>query len=380
MSIAVGIDASRNRSGGAKAHLIGIIAESDPRTHGIEAVHVWAYRALLDALPDRPWLVKHNPRELEKSLFRQVWWQRYAFPRELRKAGCAIVLNTDAGTVCRFHPSVTMSRDLLSYEPGEIQRFGFSKARLRLILLRYIQNQSLRDADGVIFLTKHAAKAVQASAGRLENIVFVPHGVGREFKRATRERSWPRNDSRSIRCLYVSNTALYKHQWVVVRAFAKLRASGHNVRLILAGGGTGRARRLLETELSKSDPDRSWAELMDFVPAPKLPALLGTADLFVFASSCENMPNTLLEAMAVGLPIACSNRGPMPEVLADGGVFFDPEDSESIAAAVAKIIEDEDIRESAARRAKALSEAYSWSRCAAETWDFVVGTFRGSLS
>ena len=35
------------------------------------------------------------------------------------------------------------------------------------------------------------------------------------------------------------------------------------------------------------------------------------------------MPNTLVEAMASGLPIACSDRGPMPEVLGDGGVLFD---------------------------------------------------------
>ena len=83
------------------------------------------------------------------------------------------------------------------------------------------------------------------------------------------------------------------------------------------------------------------------------------------------MPNTLLEAMAVGLPIACSTRGPMPEVLEDGGVYFDPEDADSIAAAVEKIITDEKLRLSIAKRAKTLSEKYSWARCASETWDFV---------
>ena len=41
MGLVVGIDASRNRSGGAKAHLLGIIRDSDPRAHGIELVHVW---------------------------------------------------------------------------------------------------------------------------------------------------------------------------------------------------------------------------------------------------------------------------------------------------------------------------------------------------
>jgi glycosyltransferase involved in cell wall biosynthesis len=75
--------------------------------------------------------------------------------------------------------------------------------------------------------------------------------------------------------------------------------------------------------------------------------------------------------MAGGLPIACSDRGPMPEVLRDGGTYFDPEDSASIADAVAGIIGDAGVRETIARRAKELSAGYSWARCAGETWTFL---------
>ena len=85
----VGIDASRNRSGGAKGHLIGILSEGDPLRHGIQEVHVWAYQALLDAVPDRPWAVKHHPKELEQSLLRQVPWQRWSLPEEARRVNCS---------------------------------------------------------------------------------------------------------------------------------------------------------------------------------------------------------------------------------------------------------------------------------------------------
>ena len=44
-----------------------------------------------------------------------------------------------------------MSRDMLSYEPGEIERYGWTKARIRLYLLRLVQNRSLKRSDGVIF-------------------------------------------------------------------------------------------------------------------------------------------------------------------------------------------------------------------------------------
>ena len=86
------------------------------------------------------------------------------------------------------------------------------------------------------------------------------------------------------------------------------------------------------------------------------------------------MPNTLIEAMAVGLPIACSNRGPMPEIMADGGVAFDPEDPSSIADAIEKLIEDPKLRISRAARAKTLADQYSWSRCGKETWKFLLET------
>ena len=83
------------------------------------------------------------------------------------------------------------------------------------------------------------------------------------------------------------------------------------------------------------------------------------------------MPVTLLEAMAAGLPIACSSRGPMPEVLEDGGVYFDSEDPDSIAAAIEDLITDPRKRTRLAARAKELSHQYSCPRCARETFSFI---------
>lgn len=374
--LVIGLDASRNRSGGAKAHLIGVLTESDPLKYGIKEVHVWAYKSLLEMLPARSWLIKHCPPELEQSIFRQVWWQRYRFPGELHEAGCSLVLNTDAGTVSNFRPSVTMSRDMLSYEPGEIERYGFSKARLRLILLRFMQNRSLRGCDGAIFLTEYAAGVIQQSCGKLPYVECIPHGVGGNFKDISVRRSWPQTGERPIRCLYISNAAIYKHQWVVVRAVESLRKRGHEITLTLVGGGAGKAQQMLDDQLDASDPKRHFVKQLDFLPQSELPEQLASADLFIFASSCENMPNTLVEAMAVGLPIACSDRGPMPEVLADGGAFFDPENADSISAALEQIITDNLFRETITSRAKALSEQYSWLRCGSETWSFVFDTYK----
>jgi glycosyltransferase involved in cell wall biosynthesis len=379
MEIAVGIDASRNRSGGAKAHLIGILSQADPRTFGIAKVHVWAYKSLLDALPDADWLVKHNPPALQKSLVQQAWWQFRHLPREVRQHGCDILFSTDAGSICGFRPSVVLSQDMLSYEPKEMRRYGFSLARLRLILLRFIQTRSMKRAAGVIFLTQYAALVIQKAIPELPRFSVIPHGVGKAFRQADVVHARLAIAREPLRCLYVSNAELYKHQWNVVKAIGALRTLGYPTTLLLMGGGTGRAQRLLEAEISRTDPKREFVETEGFVRHEDVPNALTNADVFIFASSCESISITLIEAMASGLPIACSNRGPLPEVLMDGGVYFDPEDFASISNAVERLLLNQDLRLSMGRRAAALSEQYSWERCGNETWGFLRETIE-SLS
>ena len=376
MGIVIGINACRNRSGGSISHLIGILRDSDPTAHGISQIHVWSYKRLLDALPDAPWLVKHNPAALEQSLPKQVWWEYHTLPKESRRTACDLLLNTDAGSVCYFRPAVVMSRDMLSYEPLESRRYGISKARMRLFLVRFLQTRSMRRADGVIFLTNYAANVIQKATGQLKHVSIIPHGIGADFRQEKAGGAWPAD--KEIRCLYVSNAAMYKHQWFVVQAIAQLRQAGHNISLFLVGGGSGRAQQLLDEAIGKLDPERNFVHCEGAVRHQDIPQYLAAADLFIFASSCENMPNTLVEAMASGLPIACSDRGPMPEVLEDGGLYFDPENPETIADAVNTLISDRDLRMTLARRAWQLSKQYSWARCAGETWRFLQANIKAA--
>lgn len=367
----LGINASRARSGGALAHLAGVLGNARLEEAGISSIHVWSYPRLISMLPKTPWLVPHTPPYLERSLAWQMWWERFILPRELEAEGCDILLNVDAASVCRFQPAVTMSRDMLSYEPGEIDRYGWSKARLRLIALRHVQNASLRAADGAVFLTRYAAGVIQSSCGQLSNVAHIPHGVGDAFRNVVPQHNWPTGGDRPIRCMYVSNALPYKHQWHVVDAVARLRARGFDIHLELVGGGEGPAQVRLERQIARSDPEGKCVTQREFVRQDSLPDFLARADLFVFASSCENMPNTLVEAMAAGLPIACSNRGPMPEVLEDGGLYFDPESPEEITSALERLISERELRTGLAARAKELSAQYSWARCARETFSFV---------
>ena len=374
MSLIVGIDASRNRSGGAKAHINGILSECDPLKHGIKEIHIWSFRSLLDQLPDYSWLVKHNPVELEQSLFKQLLWQTISLAGEVKSADCDILFNSSAITLCRFEPMVVLSQTMLSYEPGIMQYYGYGLVRLRLQVNLVLQNLAFRRANGVIFLTRYAGKIIEKSCGSLQRVVYIPHGVNEVFKNAKSIIDWPDQKERSVRCIYVSYADMYKHQWVVVKAVSLLRERGFNLTLSLVGGGNGHAKTLLDSAISDLQNDELFVQQIDFLPHEDLPDLLVQQDIFIFASSCENLPITLIEGMAVGLPIACSDRGPMPEVLQDGGVYFNPEDDKSIVDAIEKIILSEDLRMSISRRAKGLSQRYNWTRCSNETFKFITET------
>lgn len=367
--VIIGIDASRNRSGGAIAHLIGVLSEYKPHTHKIDEIHIWTYKALAEKIPDRPYIIKHTPKSLEKSLFRQVIWQMLFLPGELKASKCNILFTTDASTLCRFKPHIVLSQDLLSYEPGVMRSFGISLATLRLYLILRIQNYAFRHADGVIFLTKYASELIQSSCGHLKKTIIIPHGVNPEFK--CLNISIPEKNPLSFSCIYVSNADMYKNQWNVIDAIFILRNQGFDMNLKLIGGGIGKAQQLIDKTLDHLDPERNFVQQYGFLPIEGIMEHMKSADISIFASSCENMPVTLIESMAAGLPIACSDRGPMPEVLKDGGLYFDPEDAESIASALNKLIIDTELRKNLSSRAKAISESFTWSRCSHETFRFI---------
>lgn len=80
---------------------------------------------------------------------------------------------------------------------------------------------------------------------------------------------------------------------------------------------------------------------------------------------------TLLEAMAAELPIVCSNRGPMPEVMGEAALYCDPEDAADIARAIRELIEVPALRAEKSAAAASRADDFSWPRCAGDTFRFL---------
>ena len=366
----LGIDASNLRDGGGITHLGELLRAARPQAHGFSQIIVWGGQRTLARIEEQPWLVKSPQQLLERRLPYRVFWQRFRLGALARAAGCEILFAPGGSIGRNFHPVITMSRNLIPFEWRELRRYGFSWLALRGLLLRVTQARAFRQADGVIFLTRYAQEVVtRAVRVAREKTTIIPHGISGRFARSPRDQMAIEHYSaeRPLRVIYVSIVDMYKHQWQAVEAVGRLHAAGLPVSLELVGPAYPPALVRLRKALSRVDPAERFVQYLGPLPYEELPARYAAADLCLFASSCENMPNILLEGMASGLPIACSNRGPMSELLGDAGIYFDPENVDDIARALRELIASPRLRAALAAASFQRAQAYSWERCADET-------------
>jgi glycosyltransferase involved in cell wall biosynthesis len=374
----LGIDASNIRSGGGVTHLVELLRAAVPGDHGIDSVRIWGWVETLEKIDDREWMQKVSEPLVARQLPYRIFWQLVRLRRIAARAGCDLLFVPGGSAASGFEPMVTMSQNLLPFEWREMRRYGWSLSTLKFLLLRIIQGRSFRNADGVIFLTKYARESVLKVVGTLRAATaIIPHGVNPRFIVLPRPQRLPTEftENQPCRVLYVSIVDMYKHQWHVAEAVAQLRSIGVPVVLELVGPPARGMGRLQET-LNRIDPAGTFIVYRGVVPYEELHSIYAAADIGVFASSCENMPNILVEGMAAGLPMACSRKSPMPEVLGDAGIYFDPENPHDIARALQQLIGSADLRARLAKAAFDRAKKYSWQRCADETFGFLAGIAR----
>ncbi len=216
-------------------------------------------------------------------------------------------------------------------------------------------------------------RAARVPADRVE---VIPLGVDIErFHRRDREEARARVARRlgSLQpyVLYVSRIEHPgKNHVGLIRAFERLKATGtlpH--RLVFAGADWSGAEEVHRAACGSSvSHDIVFA---GFVAPEDLPDLYAAADVVVFPSWYEGFGLPVLEAMACGAAVACSNRSSLPEVAKDAALLFDPADVEGMACALGRLLADPDLRSELAARGLARSRQYTWRRTAERTLDAI---------
>jgi len=175
-----------------------------------------------------------------------------------------------------------------------------------------------------------------------------------------------------FRILYISSIDVYKHQWQLIEVIGRLRRAGYPIVLDLVGSVLHQSSyQKVRKAIAYNDYYNEFITFSGPISYDDIQEKYRNANMFVYCSTCENMPNILIEAMSAGLPIASSNYEPMPEFLKDGAVFFDPINQESMFFSIKNLLNNHIKRNEIAIKAYSYAEEYTWERCAEETFNFL---------
>ena len=306
----------------------------------------------------------------------RAFYQRYRLPRWLRREKIDVLFVPGGLTATirrrgdRFR-TVVMLRNMLPFDVHQQGLFPFSRypyRRVRYLLLSRGLIHSFRSADRIVFISEYSKHVVGPRCNNTSSLV-IRHGVGDSF-RTTFPCSDGLCDRYRIRkpfLLYVSTIQPYKHQIEILDGFHRYcmaEPRTENLQLVLAGPNHGQYASRVKVAAGKL---KERVVCTGAVPREDIPRLLAQADILLFGSTCETCPNLLLEYLAAGRPIVCSNSDPMPEFGGDAVRYVDATDPQAWCDSIHDLQSNQLMKQKRGVRARQRSELFSWDESARKT-------------
>lgn len=306
------------------------------------------------------------PEEVYTSIRSRRKYEKHTLAKVIAENAYDIAFfpsGTITGKIKGKTKTVTMFRNMLPFSKHNIAKFSSFKAKLRYHVLRMLFLKSYKKADHVIFISEFAKNVIENHLPKISNkSSVIPHGINDQFRI---EKEYQKNGY----LLYVSIFNVYKHQKELVKGLAIFKdKNGWAPKLKLVGFVKEDYLEDLKLIIEKNDL-KDEVELFGPASYDMLPGLYKNAKATVFASTCENCPNILLESMATNNAIICSEFQPMPEFLGEKGVYFNPEVPLSFASILEELIENDDKLKDLASYSLERSKLYTWEITAEKTLD-----------
>jgi glycosyltransferase involved in cell wall biosynthesis len=298
----------------------------------------------------------------------RVQWvlgEQTLLPRLAARAGVDLMhsLASTAPLRGRFRRVVTV-HDLI------YARFPDAHAGIRDKGMRVLVPWAVRRSDRVIADSRSTSNDLVGLLGvRSERIDVVPLGLGT----VRRDQPMAEADVRSRfelgeRRVVLSLSAKRPHKnlLALIGALARIRSEDRPV-LVLPGYPTAHEAELRSRahELGLDGDVRFPA----WVPADELEGLWAIAEVFVFPSLYEGFGLPVLEAMARGVPVACSNASSLPEVAGDAALLFDPREESAIVGALERLLSDQALADRLRALGSERAREFTWERTARATLD-----------
>ena len=293
----------------------------------------------------------HARPQAVRARFRpaRILWEQTALPVEA--IGLDVLFNPGfTSPVLAPCPCVTVFHDLQHVHHPEYFRW-FDLPFWKLLL--WASAHRARRLIAVSQATRDDLVRVYGIAADRIDVVW--HGVEPEFFALDRSHTEP-----FVLC--VSTLHPHKNLDRLIRAYARRK---RDWRLVIAG-----MRGFFADSLDSLIGDlgvRESVALTGWIPREELLQLYARAQAFVYPSTFEGFGMPVLEAMAAGLPVACSEIAPLREVAGDAVLYFDPLSEDAIADALERITTDPGLRTRLAEAGPARAREFTWERAARET-------------
>jgi glycosyltransferase involved in cell wall biosynthesis len=315
------------------------------------------------AAKDGPWGELLPAVTVPVNARNRVQWvcgEQMLLPRLAAREGVDLVhsLASTAPAWGRFRRVVTV-HDLI------YARFPEAHAGIRDLGMRMLVPLAVRRSDRVIVDSQSTRRDLVELLGTpAERIDVVPLGVG------TLRRCEPMAERELRGCLDLGERRIalslsakrpHKNLLALIGALARIPAERRPL-LVLPGYPTAHEAELRER--ARAVGVREDVRFLDWLSGEEFEGLWQISEAFVYPSLYEGFGLPVLEAMARGVPVACSNASSLPEVAGDAALMFDPRDESAIATAIERLLSDP--AEAARLRARGLERAreFTWERTA----------------
>jgi glycosyltransferase involved in cell wall biosynthesis len=281
-----------------------------------------------------------------------------------RIMGCSLMLWRPV------HPAVATVHDMGHLVwPVERPKRILDRLLLRLSLL------GLCRVDRIIAVSHATGRSLSERLGiEQERIQVIYEGVDRdefrplpEARQLLQERFQLGQRSGAFDLLYVGNEFPRKNLKTLLEALAILKRDRIPFRLIKVGSaGSQECRSAFLRQVSDVDLIDSVL-IVGEVDEANLPLFYNAADLLVLPSHIEGFGLPVLEAMACGTPVVCSDAGALPEVVGDAGLLASPYDARGLAEAMEGVLRDTNLRRTLIEKGLRRSQYFSWRKATEAT-------------
>jgi glycosyltransferase involved in cell wall biosynthesis len=228
-------------------------------------------------------------------------------------------------------------------------------------------------ASHVITVSDYSSRQIVERLGvKPEKVGAIYHGVDPQFRLMDNDKA--ANDMKAAfridgsYLLFVGNLKPQKNLRTLLSAFALLRSRKRlNHSLVLAGDDPEGRHRVFD-ECARLGIAGNVRHI-PWVAEDLLPELYAAADLVLMPSTSEGFGFPVLEAMACGTPVVCSNATSLPEVGGDAVVYFDPHNVEEMAEAIEKVMNSPSLQMELREKGLRQAAKFTWEECARKHLD-----------